>query len=173
MTHCWNHSYAATPQTLPCPDSSNNGCLGGGVFHFSVSLIISEMNMLSRPSANEVANICVASETPVAPWLCHCCRFFGIDGEWLCNLPPSSFFAAFFTLPPGPCSFLPPPGVTTTRPVSKDDLCYHQRPSKCIYSPTRLPGWSATLPCLYGDTRRLTSTGARHEDDRKRRAVTF
>lgn len=164
VTHCWNHSYAATPQTLPNPDSSYKGCLSGGVFHFSVALIMSEMNMFSWPFANGSEALSLSQ----------------VFGDLVMGMMVNDsviyhhlLFSAFFTLCPVPCSFLSPPGGTTTRPVSKDDLCYHQHPSKCIYSPTGLPGRSATLPCLYGDTWLLTSTGARHEDNRKWRAVTF
>lgn len=166
MTHCWNHSYAATPQTLPNPDSSYNGCLSGGVFHFSVFLIISEMNMFSCPSANGDKHEWNSCDSVAGFW----CLVLMANGSVICH---HLLFSAFFTLSPVPCSFLSPPGGTNTRPVSKNDLCYHQHPSKCIYSPTGLPGWSAALPCLYGDTWLLTSTGARHEDDGKWRAVTF
>lgn len=129
------------------------------------------MNMFSRPSANEVANNSYGS---VALSLLQVFGDLGmglmVNGSVICH---HLVFSAFFTLSPVSCSFLSPPSGGTTRPVSKNDLCYHQHPSKCIYSPTGLPGWSATLPRLYGDTWLLASTGERHEDDRKWPAVTF
>lgn len=94
--------------------------------------------------------------------LCHCCRFLVI---WCLVLMMNGsliwkhvLVSGFFTLLPIPMLLSLPstPRGAATRPVCKDDLCYHQHPSKWIYSPTALLGWSASLSCLYSDTWLLT-----------------
>lgn len=121
---------------------------------------------------NDYLNTCTE---PNSSGICQRCGslVFDTDIERLFTVPPLSFVSLLHLLPTPVLLSSPSPGRTATRPVWKDDPCYHQQTTKWIYSPTGLLRWSATPPCLHGDTWLLTYTGARHGDNRKWRDVAF
>lgn len=134
--------------------------------------ILNDYFIFSCSSANEAANTCTESNSS---GFCQPSGFlvFDIDIEWLFNVPPRSFVSLLYLLPTPTLLSSPSPERTATRPLWKDDLCYHQHPTKWIDSPTGLLRWSATRPCLHDDTWLLTYTGAHHGDNRKWRDMTF
>lgn len=139
--------------------------------HMRLNQILNGYFLCSCSSAGEAANTCTE---PNSSGFSQRCGFlvFDADIKRLFTVPPRSF-VSLLLLPTPVLLSSPSPGSTATRPVWKDDLCYHQHPTKWIYSPTGLLRWSATPPCLHGDTWLLTYTGACHGDNRKWRDVTF